>query len=142
MQVEYAAQEEVKRLDEGPLTLDTISRSEEGGEAFLELLKTLVDEGEEGGSGESGGGARGKGKKATLDYASRLAKLSMVEEDVAKLTPRRATALVIHPSEKTLVVVSADVEGNLGVWKVRLQEVISPSLVWPCSVWRLVGVWC
>ena len=116
---------EEQRMDEGPLTLDTLNRSEESGEAFLGLLKTLVKEEEGGGaavasSSSSGGGGEGskKGKKATLDYASRLAKLSMVEEDCVKLTPRRATSLVIHPSEKTLVVVTGDVDGYLGVWQV------------------------
>jgi len=119
-------------MDEGPLTLDTINRSEEGGEAFLELLKTLISEETEGGGAApstSVSTTSGKGKKATLDYAARLAKLSMVEDDCAKLTSRRATALVIHPSERTLVVVSGDVDGNLGVWQVSSSFVLVVAAV-------------
>ena len=45
VQMEAAAErEQEKRMDEGPLTLETLNRSEEGGEGFLQLLHTLVAE--------------------------------------------------------------------------------------------------
>lgn len=40
-----AQAEKEKRMDEGPLTLETLNRTEEGGEAFLGLLKELLAEG-------------------------------------------------------------------------------------------------
>jgi hypothetical protein len=49
-QVEAQAEKEV-RMDEGPLTLETLNRTEEGGEAFLGLLKELLAEREGGGGG-------------------------------------------------------------------------------------------
>lgn len=39
--------------------------------------------------------------------------------DIAKLTPSRVTAMAVHPSERNLVVVAADVDGYFGVWQVR-----------------------
>jgi hypothetical protein len=49
-QMETAAYAEAEqRMDEGPLTLNDLYKSEEGGEAFLELFKGLVEE--EGGRG-------------------------------------------------------------------------------------------
>lgn len=54
-----------------------------------------------------------------MDYASRLATLSLSEKDIAKLTPSRCTSMVVHPSEDTLVAVTGDVDGHIGVWQVR-----------------------
>jgi len=54
-----------------------------------------------------------------MDYAARLAALTLDEEqDIAKLTPSRVTAMAVHPSERNLVVVVADVDGYFGVWQV------------------------
>lgn len=53
-----------------------------------------------------------------MDYASRLATLSLSEKDIAKLTPSRCTSMVVHPSEDTLVAVTGDVDGHIGVWQV------------------------
>jgi hypothetical protein len=58
-------------------------------------------------------------EQSTMEYAKRLAQLSLQEKDVQKVTKSRVTAMVVHPSEKTLLVVAGDVEGNLGVWQVR-----------------------
>ena len=40
-----AQAEKEQRMDEGPLTLETLNRTEEGGEAFLGLLKALLADG-------------------------------------------------------------------------------------------------
>lgn len=54
-----------------------------------------------------------------MDYAARLAALTLdAENDIAKLTPSRVTAMAVHPSERNLVVVAADVDGYFGVWQV------------------------
>ena len=64
---------------------------------------------------------KGKGKAAAtpdLDYATRLAALKLGEDDICKLTPARVTSMAVHPSERNLVVVAADVDGHLGLWNV------------------------
>ncbi len=118
-----AFREEVKRMDEGPLTLETLNRSEEGGADFLELLKKLMSERETAepaaAAATSAAPAASSSKaKPNMDYVERLAALTLAEEDIIKLTPARVTSMVVHPSERTLVVVAADVDGHLGVWQV------------------------
>lgn len=113
-----AEREREQRMDEGPLTLETISKTEEGGEGFLDLLKQLIAEREEGGGGGAEGEMKGPVQKPNMDYVNRLARLSLAEEDIKKLTPIRVTSMVVHPSDRTLVVVAADNDGNLGVWQV------------------------
>jgi len=121
-----SAREEEKRMDEGPLTLETLNRSEEGGADFLGLLKQLLSEHEGEASATGGKGlapaasssSSSKNKKPDMDYVERLAALTLAEEDILKLTPSRVTCMVVHPSERTLVVVAADVDGHLGVWQV------------------------
>lgn len=129
MEVEaQSAREEEKRMDEGPLTLETLNRSEEGGADFLGLLKQLLSEQEAGSLTSKGKGlapgasasssSSSKKKKPDMDYVERLAALTLAEEDILKLTPSRVTSMVVHPSERTLVVVASDVDGHLGVWRV------------------------
>ena len=60
MEVEAQAQREAEqRMDEGPLTLETLNRTEEGGEAFLDLLKELLADG--GGGAVAAAAAAGTG---------------------------------------------------------------------------------
>ncbi len=70
-------------------------------------------------SASDAGDAGAAGAGADMDYAARLAALTLDEEqDIAKLTPSRVTAMAVHPSERNLVVVVADVDGYFGVWQV------------------------
>lgn len=50
MSVQEDAQIQEERMDQGPLTLDSLNRSAESGEEFLSLLRTLLAESESGAS--------------------------------------------------------------------------------------------
>lgn len=52
------------------------------------------------------------------DYSTRLSKLSVHENDVAKLTEARITSVCCHPSTDKLIVVAGDKAGYLGLWNV------------------------
>jgi len=117
MKVEaQSAREEEKRMDDGPLTLETLNRSEEGGADFLVLLKELLLERSNEASAQAD---RPTKSKPDMDYLESLSALTLTEEDILKLTPARISSMVVHPSERTLVVVAADVDGHLGVWQVE-----------------------
>lgn len=72
------------------------------------------------GEGKEEGKRRVVPKKGMLDYASRLATLSLVngDADFVKVTPERTTCMVVHPSEDKIIAVAADKRGNLGLWDV------------------------
>jgi len=52
------------------------------------------------------------------DYREMSRHLSLKEEDVAKLTPSRITAIFMHPSTSKVLVVAGDTNGFAGLWNV------------------------
>ena len=53
------------------------------------------------------------------DYRKRISKLSVTEEEVAKMTESRVTSVWIHPATDKVLVGAGDKAGNLGIWDVR-----------------------
>jgi WD40 repeat protein len=49
-------------------------------------------------------------------YCNRVSSLTLREEDVAKVTYSRITALTIHPSNERTLVCAGDKYGNVGFW--------------------------
>eukprot|EP00616_Rhizochromulina_sp_CCMP1243_P005494 CAMPEP_0118992998 /NCGR_PEP_ID=MMETSP1173-20130426/54253_1 /TAXON_ID=1034831 /ORGANISM="Rhizochromulina marina cf, Strain CCMP1243" /LENGTH=90 /DNA_ID=CAMNT_0006944221 /DNA_START=14 /DNA_END=282 /DNA_ORIENTATION=+ len=57
-----------------------------------------------------------------MEYAARLGKLKLGEEDVAKVTPDRAYGVAVHPSATSVIAAVGDRDGNLGVWNADAPE--------------------
>ena len=53
------------------------------------------------------------------DYAKRLSRLSISEDEVAKVTESRITSVWIHPATDKLLIGAGDKGGNLGIWDVN-----------------------
>ena len=53
------------------------------------------------------------------EYTKSLSRLSVAEDEVAKVTESRITSVWIHPATDKLLVGAGDKGGNLGIWDVR-----------------------
>lgn len=102
------------RLPEETLTLESTGGTTEFGAEFMSTLKKLSAAAKK--SGAAAVSSKG------LDYAGRMAKLSLGEEGVAKVTPDRVYSIAAHPSSSNLIVAVGDKCGNLGLWNVDQQD--------------------
>lgn len=57
--------------------------------------------------------------KSSVEYAKALSRLSVAEDEVAKVTESRITSVWIHPATDKLLIGAGDKGGNLGIWDVR-----------------------
>jgi len=53
-----------------------------------------------------------------VDYTTRLNKLTISEEGVAKVVENRITVNMVHPSTSKLIIAAGDKSGNFGIWDV------------------------
>ncbi len=63
-----------------------------------------------------------KAEKGAGANTDRLKSLKVADDDVAKVTESRITAVWVHPSEEKLIVVAGDKQGYIGLWDVDSQE--------------------
>ena len=59
----------------------------------------------------------------TKNYSQIMSKLKVAEDDVAKLTESRITAVWCHPTTTKLICAAGDKTGNLGIWDVESKTV-------------------
>merc|ERR1712166_59676 len=94
------------RLPEETLTLESSAGTEESGTQFLNSLRQLVDKEQD----------TPAVSKKSMEYASRMAALTVEEASVCKVVLQRVYGLAVHPSPHAIVVAAGDKEGNLGLW--------------------------
>lgn len=63
------------------------------------------------------------GSSGSSDYAKRISRLLVQEQDVAKLTGNRIYSVWVHPSTDKLIVAAGDNQGDLGLWDVDNSDV-------------------
>ena len=58
-------------------------------------------------------------KSIVQDYVKRMSRLSVSDNEVAKVTESRITAVWIHPATDKILIGAGDKGGNLGIWDVN-----------------------
>ena len=53
------------------------------------------------------------------EYLGKLNKMTVTEDDVAKMCQSRITAVLVHPNKDKLVVLAGDKDGHVGLWDVN-----------------------
>jgi hypothetical protein len=64
------------------------------------------------------------------NYVENLKRLTVKEDDVAKLTESRITATWLHPSAEKLLCAAGDKDGHLGLWEVNAHIDMSLLHLW------------
>jgi hypothetical protein len=97
-------QDDAVRVDKGPIFLSDGSRHHD---LFDHIAKFDAESGEHAVTSEM------------KEYNARLNKMTVSEDDVAKMCPSRITAVLVHPNRDKLVVLAGDKEGYVGLWDVN-----------------------
>ena len=88
------------RVDKGPISYSDGSRHSE---LFDHIAKFNAESGQHAVTSEM------------KDYNARLNKMTVTEDDVAKMCPSRVTAVLVHPNRNKLVVLAGDKECYVGL---------------------------
>ena len=100
--------------------VSTGATSAEEATAFLRRLS--VDQTSEPPAAKKSKKAAGKAVKAETVSAIDPGKLSLSEDDIAKLVPERIFSLEVHPEPSKLLVAAGDTWGKVGLWDVNVGD--------------------
>ena len=119
----------------GPLPFVSSIGNAASDTAFLQTLKAAAAAAD---SSSSAGPGRAKASGAAALTHAQLRKLSLKEEDVAKVTREGISHVAFHPDLAHLVVATGDKQGHVALWDVdkkTAHEVCSSCCTISANIW-------